>query len=465
MNKKLSFFSLFALIFSAIVNMKNMPATALFGSPLVFFFICSAIFFLIPTALVSAKLSAAFPENGGIYQWVSRAFGDRVAMTAVWLQWSNTMVWYPTMLSFIAGALAYLIYPELADNKAYLITCILVVFWGVTWINLKGIHASSKLTNICTWVGTIFPMALLILMGIIWIIRGERLQISLSPQSMIPSFTSLDSWTALIAIMASFLGIELSGAHANEVEDPKKNFPRAICLAAFCIFITLSLSALSVAIVLPGKDIHLIAGVMQVFSSFLNLFGLGVLTPLLAIAVALGSIGTMVGWLISPAKGLLRAAEVGFLPSVFTKKNEHGVASRVLLVQAIIVSLFSFVFLFQSSANEFFWLLTALSTELYMIMYVLMFFSALKLQNKELNPEVVSSFKLSTGWLWILSSFGLVGCIVTIIVAFIPPQNLEISQPFRYLFFIGLANFIAVCPLFFFFAYRKRQRFVQDIVD
>ena len=66
MNKKISLFSLVILIIAAIDNMRNLPAAALFGNALIFFFFFSAIVFLIPTSLVAAELSATFPEKGGV---------------------------------------------------------------------------------------------------------------------------------------------------------------------------------------------------------------------------------------------------------------------------------------------------------------------------------------------------------------------------------------------------------------
>src|ERR1700723_1915810 len=99
---KLNSFALTLLITGAIDSIRNLPAAALFGSTLIFFFIFSAIVFLIPTALVSAELAASM-EEGGIYQWSRSAFGNRVGFLAVWLQWINNVVWFPTILSFIAG--------------------------------------------------------------------------------------------------------------------------------------------------------------------------------------------------------------------------------------------------------------------------------------------------------------------------------------------------------------------------
>lgn len=456
MNKQISFFSLCLLIFSAVVNMKNMPATALFGSSLLFFFVVSLIFFLIPTTLISSFLSAADSEKGGIYDWVHKAFGPRVAMTAVWFQWSNTMVWFPSMLSFIAGTIAYAISPSLIENKLYLTGCTLIIFWGITWINLKGVKASSRLVNFSSWIGTLLPMILLIGLGAVWGIKGSQIQFSSRLSDMLPSFSNIDNWSALVAVMASFLGIELSGVHVNAIDQPQKNLPKALCISALCIFLALSLTSLSIAAVIPKENIHLLAGVMQAFQSFFNVFGLGNLIPILACAIALGSVGTMVNWLIAPAKGLFQASEAGFLPSFFLKKNKNGIASNVLLVQALLVTLFSFFFLFQSSANEIFWLLTALSTELYMIMYILMFASALKLHRQSSN----SIFKISKKWIWIGCSFGLIGCITTICVSFLPPQNLEVYL-LRYISMAILGNLIAICPLFFSFLYQKRKRIIS----
>src|SRR5579863_4249534 len=82
------------LITGAIDSIRNLPAAALFGSSLVFFFFFAAIVFLIPTALVSAELSASM-EEGGIYQWTRSAFGERIGFLAVWLQWINNVVWFP----------------------------------------------------------------------------------------------------------------------------------------------------------------------------------------------------------------------------------------------------------------------------------------------------------------------------------------------------------------------------------
>ncbi|MDX2345542.1 MAG: amino acid permease, partial [Legionella sp.] len=95
----LTLFSLTMITVGSVDSIRNLPATALFGSQLIAFFILGAICFLIPTALVSAELASGWPKQGGVYVWVKEAFGQRAGFLAIWLQWIENVIWYPTMLA------------------------------------------------------------------------------------------------------------------------------------------------------------------------------------------------------------------------------------------------------------------------------------------------------------------------------------------------------------------------------
>ena len=458
MHKKISLYSLVLLIVASIDSIRNLPASALFGSALIFFFIFSAIIFLIPTSLVAAELAATFPEKGGVYHWVFAAFGEKWAMAAIWMQWINTMVWYPTILSFIAGTAAYLYNPDLAMNKWYLITSILVIFWSLTIVNLFGLHISARVNSICAMIGTIFPMTFLIVLGGIWFFSGEPKQIDLSPSALIPSFTNTTNWIALIAIMASFLGMELAGVHVNDIRNPQSNFPKALMVSALFILLSMIFGSLAIAIVLPEKEINLVSGVMQVFTSFFTQFGLEPLVWVLPVLIVIGSMGGIINWLISPAKGLLHAAEFGFLPRFFTRKNKHGIPANILIAQAVLVSLVCLLFLLVPSVNAFYWFLTSLSTELYMIMYILMFLAALRLHYKYVNRPKVFKIPGKHKGMWTTCLLGLFGCSATITVSFFPPENINIGDPVRYVLMIVFANLITILPVFLFFYYKRRKQ-------
>ena len=129
------------------------------------------------------------------------------------------MVWYPTMLSFIAGTLAYLINPELAQNKFYLIGVILLVFWSLTLVGLQGLRTSAAFASFCAIFGMIIPMGFIILLAIIWLVKGNPMAIDLSFKSLIPHWNDTQSWVSLTAIMTSFLGMELAAVHVRNVRD------------------------------------------------------------------------------------------------------------------------------------------------------------------------------------------------------------------------------------------------------
>lgn len=460
--EKITPFALVLLISGAIDSVRNLPGTALFGSTLIFFFVFSAILFLIPVSLISAELASAWSEEeGGIYSWVKQAFGTNLAFFAIWLQWINTMVWYPTILSFIAGTLAYLIEPTLAQNKFYLISVILVVFWSLTFIGLSGIHTSANFASFCTIFGLILPMGFLITLAIIWIAGHHPVAIDLSWNKLIPNWNNSQSLVSLTAIMTSFLGMELAAVHVRNVRDPQKNFPRALFFSALLILSTMIFGSLSIAIVLPASQISLVGGVMQAFSNFLDVYHWKHLMPIVTILLLLGSLGGMINWIISPAKGLLLAADHGFLPHWLHRLNRHGVASRILIMQAVLVTLLCSAYFLLPSINGIYWLFTALSTELYMVMYVLMFIAAVYLKYK--FPDRVRPFKIAggpTGY-YLACLLGLIGCLITLFIGFIPPTNIiNIGGEVRYqtIFTCGIILMMLPSGLFYFHKYTVNKK-------
>lgn len=454
--KKLNTIALTLMITAAIDSIRNLPAAALFGSTLIFFFIFSAATFLIPAALVSAELAANVDE-GGIYQWTRLAYGERVGFLAVWLQWINNIVWFPTILSFIAGTAAYVIYPPLGQSKIYLVSVILFTFWFLTFINLKGIRVSAKFTSFCTIVGLLIPMILIIALLIAWLVLGKPLQIHLTMHNIIPSFATTDNWIALTAITTGFAGMELATVHIKDVNEPQKTFPRALTISTIIILLTMMLGSLAIAFVLPYKQINLVNGTIESFSYFLTAFNLNWLTPILTFLLVLGTLGGIINWIVSPIKGLAQSASSGFMPAFLERINKHGVPQNLLIIQAILASLVCCAFLLLPSINAIYWLLSALSTQLYMIMYLLMFSSALKLKKKikyRQNSFIIPGKMFGA---WIVSGLGLIGSIIALIVGFIPPSNLNIGSGWYYefLFLSGMAALIL--PIIGFYLYQARK--------
>ena len=433
-NKKhaLTIFSLTMITVGSVDSIRNLPATALFGSQLIAFFLLGALFFLIPTALVSAELASGWPKQGGVYIWVKEAFGKKVGFLAIWLQWIENVIWYPTILSFVAGTIGYLIDPALAGNPYFLCLVIVSSFWGATLVNLHGMHSSAILSNICAISGLLLPMALIIGLGAAWIMGGNPVQVQFDTQSTLPHLQDRTMWVSLTAIILSFCGIEIATVHANDVDNPQRAFPRALTYSVGIILSTLILGSLAIAVVLPSQDINLVAGIMQAFDAFFARYHLLWLMPVVAAMLVMGGLGGVSNWIIAPTKGLLVAAQDGNLPLIFQRVNKNGAPIMMLVGQAVIVTVLSALFLFMPSVNGSYWLLTALAAQLYMLMYLLMFLAAIKLRLSA--PDHPRAFRIPGGivGLCFVAGVGMIGVLTTLVVSFIPPDGINVGSVLHY---------------------------------
>ena len=466
--KKISLLSLTLLITGSIDSIRNLPATALFGSSLIFFVAFAGVLFLLPTALVSAELAANIDE-GGIYQWTCLAFGKRIGFLAVWLQWVNNIFWFPTVLSFIAGTAAYLINPILAQNKYYLVCAILVIFWFLTWVNLKGVHLSSKFAGICTIVGLFIPVASIIFLAGVWLVSHQPIQIHVAATSIFPHITEMNHWIALTAIMLSFTGMELTTVHIKEVHEPVRSFPKALAYASIIILLTMMLGSLAIAFVIPYDQINLVNGTIQTFTYFLSVYHFSYLVPLFTVLLVVGSIGGLMSWVSGPIRGLSQAANHRFLPPFFQTLNRHHVPKNLLITQAFLVSIVGGAYLLIPNINSVFWLLMALATQLYMLMYVIMFLAALKLRHR-LIPNNRNTFRIPGERVGtsVVCLLGLLGCAITLCVGFIPPPFY--TGNYYYYEALFLSSMLAMLlPIILFFSYhassRKKSTTISKVIS
>lgn len=446
--KVLSIFTLAMINIAAIGSVKNWPFTAEYGFSSMFYFILAALIFFFPASLVSAELATSWPKKGGVYLWVKEAFGPKVGFVAVWLQWVNNLAYYPTILAFTAGTIAYIFDPTLSQNTLYTLLTVLILFWTATLANLFGMKTSGWVSNVGAICGTFIPGGIIIILGLIWFIGGSEIQIPLNIDAFIPNF-SLKHMVFFTGVMLAFAGIEMSAVHALDVKNPQKDYPRAILLSASLILGLSILGVLSIAIVVPKDAISFTTGTMQAFSIFLGRYNLKIFVPLIALLMAVGLFGSVSTWIIGPSKGLLAAAEEGHLPKFFQKTNKHNAPAAVLLFQGLLTTIIALMFLLMPTINAGFWILTVMVAQLYLLMYILMFAAALRLRYKQ--PKVERPYKVPGGNLsmWIIASFGMVGAFFAFIIGFLPPAQIEVGNRFFYVTFLLGGTLVGVIlPLF-----------------
>lgn len=433
----LGVFTLAMINVAAIVSLRGLPAETTYGLSSAFYYLFAALFFLVPVSLVAAELTTGWPQKGGVFRWVGEAFGTRLGFLAIWLQWIQTTIWFPTVLTFAAVSIAF-IGPNqswdsaLAANSHYVLLVVLLVYWLATLLNLRGMSTSGSITKWGGLLGTVVPAALLVLMGLVYWLQGNAIDISMQPGDFFPDLSKFSNIVLAASIFLFYAGMEMSAVHVKDVRNPGRDYPMAIGIAAVltvCIFV---FGTLAIGFIVPAKDINLVQSLLVAFDRLFAYFNMPWLGNVLAVFLAFGVLAQVVAWVGGPSKGLLQVGKAGYLPRFMQRTNGHGVQVGILLLQGGIVTLLSILFVVLPSVQTAYQVISQLTIILYLIMYILMFAAAIYLRHKE--PQVRRSFRVPGGnmGMWIVAGLGLLSSVLALVFSFIPPAQIPVGSPAVY---------------------------------
>lgn len=457
---KLSVTTLAIMNITAVVSLRGLPSEAIYGPSSAFYYLFAAIVFLIPTSMVAAELAAMFADKqGGVFRWVGEAFGPRTGFLAIWLQWIESTIWYPTVLTFGAVSFAYIGLNDvhdaaLASNKTFTLITVLAIYWAATFIAMKGLGWVGKISKWGGTIGTIIPAGLLITMRIIYISTGGHNHMDMS-QGFFPDLAKFDNLVLASSIFLFYAGMEMMGVHVMDVNNPSKNYPKAIIigsLATVCIFV---LGTFALGFIIPAKDISLTQSLLIGFDNYFRYFHISWAGPIMAVALMFGVLASVLTWVAGPSKGIFTVGKAGYLPPFFQKSNSHGVQRNILLVQGGIVTLLSLLFVVMPSVQSFYQILSQLTILLYLIMYMLMFAAAITLRYKMKTAD--RPFRLGKGntLMWIMGMTGFAGSLLAFVLSFIPPGQIQTGSNVVWYSVLVIGCIIMVIIPFIIYAMRK----------
>jgi len=453
---RLGVFAIAMINVAAIVSARNLPVMAVYGWAMLALFALSILVFLVPISMAAAELGTGWPEEGGIYAWVREAFGGRTGFLAVWCDYSENVAWFPTVLSFMAASLAYVFDPALASNKVFLVVVMMVFFWGTTLANLRGVRASSAIGSIGTILGSILPAMLVVVLGAVFLLQGNPSQIPFSSEALVPD-VDIHNLAFLGGIILLFTGMEMAGFHSKETANPGRDVPRAIALAVVVIVLFSVLGSLFLAFVLPTNEISLVSGTMELFQDVLDKLGIGWMLKPLALVIALGGIAHLSPWILGPARGVGEVARDGFAPARLGRVNDDDVPVLLLVIQGIGGSLFALLFLFVPSVSTSYWMLSAVTAQIIVVMYGLMFASVIRLRYTQ--PDRVRPYRIPGGMpgVWLAGGTGLFACVFSFYLGFVPPSQLQTGNTVVYVLLLVGAVVVLSCPPFVYAAVVRRR--------
>ena len=399
-------------------------------------------------------------KQGGVFRWVGEAFGKRMGFLAIWLQWVESTIWYPTVLTFGAVSLAFIGSNDtqdmlLASNKFYTLVVVLVIYWAATYISLKGLGWVSKVAKIGGLVGTIIPAFLLMVLAVMYLMSGGVSQMDFGG-SFFPNITKLDNLVLASGIFLFYAGMEMTGIHVKDMNNPAKEYPKAVFMGAIITVLIFVLGTFSLGIIIPQKDINLTQSLLVGFDNYFKYIHASWLSPIIAIALAFGVLAGVRTWGAGPSKGIIAVGKAGYLPPFMQKTNKLGVQKNILLIQGGAVTILSLLFVVMPSVQSFYQILSQLTVLLYLIMYLMMFAAAIYLRYS--MKDTPRPFRLGSKGnclMWIVSGVGFLGSLLAFVLSFIPPAQISVGSNAVWYSVLVIGCVVVVVVPFIIYAMRK----------
>ena len=425
--KSLTLFGFFAMTASMVMAVYEYPTFATSKLHLVFYLLLGGFLWFIPVALCAAEMATVDGwEKGGVFTWTGKNLGKKYGFANLFFEFFEITVGFVTMIYFILGALSYVFdWPALNSNPMIKFIGVLVIFWILALSQFGGTKYTAKIAKIGFIVGILLPAAILIILALVYIIQGNPIYIS-SKDTFVPDFTKVNTLVVFVSFILSYMGVEASATHANEMDNPKKEYPLAMLLLVIVAIVVSTLGGLAIAAVIPQDQINLSAGVVQTFAVLLGHFTANntILVKIIALLLAFGVIAEVSSWVVGPTRGMIIAAEEGAIPKSWAKTNEHDVPVYLVIAQGIIVSIWDAVLTFGAGGSNLSFLAAmSLTVVIYLSGYILFFVGYIK---AILGEGLNGAYQMPGGKpvKIIVAIIGLATSIFAFFISFVPPTSI-----------------------------------------
>jgi amino acid transporter len=388
---------------SAILVVDQLTATAAIGVSSIGWWVVAISLFFVPSALITAELATAYPDQGGIYSWVLRAYGRKMAARTTYWYWVNVGMWMPSVYLLFTGVMVGLFWSDAAVWRQCVVAIGLV--WITVLVGTRTLDVSKHVTN----ASAALKAAVLLTIGIGGVVLAVRhgSPNSFAVHSMLPHFSAAK--TFLPVLVYQLLGFELVSSMSDEMKRPSRNVPRAIAMSGAAVAALYVLGTVGMLLALPVAQINLTEGLVD---SFKAIFGAG--SPfvwILSLGVMATYFGNMVTWALGANKAAAEAAAEGELPAQLGHEGKKGTPVYAFLGMGVIATVVLIVAaLFIKTEGNLYYAVFASSAIVFLLPYLLMYPAVIRL--RKIDPDTPRPFQIRGGnailWLCALLATGTV---------------------------------------------------------
>ena len=428
--KALGLWDVVLMNFVAVVGLRWIARGARAGPASVTLWILAWIAFFVPLAAAVAELSSRYPEQGGVYTWVRRAFGAGHGFICGWCLWVNNLFYFPSVLLFGAANFAAMggeAWRALGSSRAYSIVFVLAGIWIAAAVNIIGLRVGKWLQNAGS-AGVWIPAGLLIGCGAVaWARFGSATPFS--AQAMVPSGAALDTIALWSAMCFAFSGFEITSFIGQEVRDPRRTIPRGVLIAGAATTIVYIVGSASVLVAVPLSSLKELSGItdaVQLVTGRVGLTGLGALTGGL---LTLNALAGAASWTAGAARVPFAAGVDAVLPPAFARLHPRYRTPHIaLIVQTVATSAIFLASVFvtiagrTTSIQDAYDILVNLTILIYFVPYLYLFAALVRLRRAaDLTAPGQMTIPGGAFGLWAIAGTGFVATTVALGLTFVPP--------------------------------------------
>jgi amino acid transporter len=443
------------------ISLRWIATAAAAGPSSIVIWVGAWLCFYTPLALSVLELSSRYPNEGGLYVWSKRAFGDFSGFMSAWTYWTSNLPYFPAVLYFAASNVLFMRqanWEHLSNNATFYIVFSLLTLSAATLLNVVGLDVGKWLHNvgaIAMWV----PVGIVIVLGFVaWHRYGSAT--SFTVHSMIPS-THLNDIIFWSVLTFAFGGCETASFMGEEIKNARRTIPFALLFGGVTVTICYILGTVCVLLALPSGEVNSLQGLVQAVSKTASRVGYPGVLPLAAFLIALSNIGAAGAYLAAVARLPFVAGLDRFLPPAFGALHPRWKTPWVALLTQFALGVV-FIFLGQAgtSVKGAYDVLVSMGVIVYFIPYLYLFAAMIKLQGEHAGPEVIR-VPGGTRVARLVATVGFLTTVMTIALSLIPQPD-EPNKPLALFKIVGgTAGLVLLGAGIYFIGKRKAARTVS----
>lgn len=373
---------------SAILVVDQLTASASIGVSAIGWWVLTIVLFLVPSGLITAELATAYPEQGGIYAWVRRAYGRRWAARTTYWYWVNVALWMPSVYLLFTGVLVGLFWSDASVFAQSMVAIVMV--WITVVVGTQTLSIGKSVTN----VNAVIKVAVILTIGIGGIVLTVR-HGAANPFSVSKMLPDLGLAKVFLPVLVyQLLGFELISSMSDELKNPKRDVLRGIFRAAGILSAFYVLGTVGILLAMPVDKIGLTEGLVETFKA---VFGAHSPWPwVLGLGVVATYFGNMVTWSLGANRSAVEAAHDGELPALLRSETKRGAPLWSFVISGVIATVvLLFAGIFIKTQDNLYFALFASSSAIFLLPYLLLFPAVIRL--RRLDPDRPQSFRVPGG--------------------------------------------------------------------